>query len=413
MILNEIKILLNKIADWKITFLLIPILAFVISIYLHNIPIISAIGSTLSIICIFCIIIAILGIVFIKCDTTWPEWVPHFGGKFIDRKSMLFEICDNDGDCCDSYNMDLRCEGYSKSVPKICTPAKYNCNTDGGGYNRCETGKTTIIDKNDPGKPILVGSFGELARSTLDVLGPTAGALIGAKYGKGIKSTAGGYEGGKLIGDTIASMIPGGGEGPLDKGYWTGEGTDFDKITINVDGTYDTVQDCKKTCKTTLDSYKQSNFYKCIDVAKQKGCGGPFQGATDEEKIKNCTHCISDKQEQIIRCQPSGKKGKTFGDPCLKDDIWCGIGEEGTETWCKNIVKNQSDESIQKMIDCPTKLLDNGICATNKALIGNIHNCISCIDENIKRVEGVGCPINMNRRDKINLCNQMSYNYNI
>jgi hypothetical protein len=391
--------LLNYISNWKITYLSISILSVVISMYLFSI---SNIGIIFLILSLLFAITIILSIIFVKCDTKWPKTLPGLGGKFIDRKSMLFEICQDDNDCCEAYNMELKCQGSSEKsgIPKICTPAKYNCITDAMGINKCTTGETTVIDKNDPGKPILVGSFGELAANTLPIIGGTGGALLGIKYGKSVDTAVGGGAGGRAFGQQIASMIPGGGEGPTDKDYWTGTGTDFDKITINVSGNYETIQDCRKKCDTTLDSYKNSDFYKCTDIVKDT-----CKDSLDD--IKKCTNCVSQKQNEIFRCHPSGSKP-----PCSKDEIYCGGGVELAETWCKNI-NLDSDESIQKMIDCPNKLLDNKICNTSTQLIGDINNCTSCIDENISKIEELECPKDMNERDKINLCNRMSYYYRI
>ena len=67
--------------------------------------------------------------------------------------------------------------------------------------------------------------------------------------------------------------------------------------TARLNGTYDKIQDCSSKCKTTIDSYKKSDFYKCQDYAKKYckdsdlGIGGR-QFIPDQEllrifKIKN------------------------------------------------------------------------------------------------------------------------------
>ena len=115
--------ILITLSNWKYTYIILSILLIIISMYIFSI---TNIGILFLILTILFLIAVILSIIFINCDTTWPKAIPGLGGKFIDRKSMLFEICQDDNDCCNSYNMKLRCQGSSEKsgIPKICTLAK-------------------------------------------------------------------------------------------------------------------------------------------------------------------------------------------------------------------------------------------------------------------------------------------------
>jgi hypothetical protein len=410
---------LEYLSIWYRSLLVFSISLFILSIYFLTLDfvIFRIFGSILVFISIIAIIFSFLGMFSVwpfGCDSRWPEIIPGKGGKLFPwKKALMFDQCISDNDCCQSYNIPMTCQGKNpdSGIPKICMPTKWNCKTsEGTGYNNCISGYSEIKNR-DTGKVLYpTGSFGAFAVEVAPYIGAIIGGGIGFFFGGPLGAVAGGV-GGDVGGAELASLLPGGGPGPGDKDYW-GAGTDFKKITINVSGTYDTIQECENKCKTTLDSYKNSDFTKCQDYAK-KYCKG-----TDVKDIKSCQTCLSKNQVKIDTCQPSGKKpdyaAMQKGESgCPGGDIWCGSGIEVDQAKCQQIVKQITDEEIQSMIDCPAKLKDNNICSSNTELTGDIKNCTNCIDKNIQKIEELGCVKNMTDRDKIILCNQMSYYYRI
>lgn len=408
--------ILDYISIWYRSLLVCCISMFILSIYLltSDFVILRILGGILLFISIIGIILSILGILSVwpfGCDSRWPKIIPGKGGKeFPWKKSLMFDQCISDNDCCQSYNTPMTCQGNNpeSGIPKICVPTKWNCKTsDGSGFKNCISGDTKITDTTTS-KLLYAGSFGSFAMTVAPYVGAIIGGGIGFFFGGPLGAVVGGV-GGDVGGAELASLLPGAGSGPGDKDYW-GAGTDFSKITINVSGTYDTMQECQNICKTTIESYKNSDFTKCQNIAK-KYCKGK-----DIKDVKSCQNCLSKNQVKIDTCQPSGKKpdydaAQKGESGCSSGDIWCGSGAEVDQAKCEQMVKPITDEQIQSIIDCPNKLKDHNICSTNTELTGNIENCTSCIDKNIKKIEGLGCQKNMTARDKINLCNQMSYYY--
>ena len=411
--------ILEYLSIWYRSLLICSISLFILSIYLLTIDevLIRYMGGILLTISIIAIIFSFLGMFSVwpfGCDSRWPKIIPGKGGELFPwKKALMFNQCVSDNDCCQSYNVPMTCQGKNpdSGIPKICMPTKWNCKTsEGTGYNNCISGYSKITDPST-GKYTEVGSFGQLAMEVAPYLGAAIGGGLGFIFGGPLGAVAGAV-GGDIGGAELASLLPGAGPGPGDKNYW-GAGTDFKKITINVSGTYNTVQECENECKTTVDSYKNSDFTKCQSYAK-KYCKG-----NDLKDVKSCQACLSKNQGKIDTCQPSGKKPdnaasqKGINNGCPEGDIWCGSGIEVDQAKCEQMVKQITDEEINSMINCPSKLKDNNICSTNTELTGDIKNCTNCIDENINKIEELGCPKNMTDRDKIILCNQMSYYYRI
>ena len=413
---------LNYISVWYRSLLITSILTLIVSTYLltRNNVLSRMLGSLLLFISIISIILSILGIYSIwpfGCDSTWPKLIPYLGGKsFPWKKGLIFQQCNNDSDCCQSYNIPMSCQGAKpeSGVPKICSPVKWNCKTsEGSGYKNCRSGYTKITDKNcidNKCKFIQAGSFGEIASEVAPVIGGVGGGALGFYYG-GLTGAAVGSVGGDLTASELASLIPGAGAGPDDKQYW-GAGTNFKKIDISVSGTYNTIEDCKDQCVTSVESYKDSDFTKCQDVIK-KYCKG-----NDIKDVDSCKKCINKYQAKIETCQPSGKKpdyaAAARGESgCPKGDIWCGSGGalDVDASKCESIVNPESDEEIQSSLDCPKKLDENNICNTNNVLIGNPIDCKNCINQNKEKIEALGCPKNISDNDISELCYQMSLNF--